>query len=522
MAFREVSVVQVKEALRRWLRGEGERTIAQGVGIDRKTARRYIAAAIELGVDRSGGEEQLSEQLIGQVLERVRPHRPDGHGAAWRSLLAEEERIKKWLAQDLTVVKIGILLTRRGVEVPPRTLARFAVERCGAGKRTVTVRVADPPPGREIQVDFGRLGLVPDGERRRVCHALIFTAVSSRHQFVWPTFSQTTEEVIKGFEAAWSYFGAVFPIVIPDNMRSIVITAENTAPRFNDTFMEYAQSRGFLIDAARVATPTDKPRVERVVHYVQNNFFAGEEFVDLADCRVRAETWCTYTAGMRIHGTTQCRPIESFRTEELPLLLALPCAPFDIPTWSDPKVHRDFHVEVDRAIYSVPHQLVGRTLRARLDSSTLKLYLRGELVKVHPRQPPGGKSTDPADMPTGTEIYATRDIDRLGRMAADHGPSIGRCAAAILDTPLPWTKMRQVYRLLSLVKKWGPERVEQACNRALEAESHDVNLISRMLERAREDTEGVSPPTPVVIQGRFARDPSEFATASDTASEAGR
>ena len=75
-------------------------------------------------------------------------------------------------------------------------------------------------------------------------------------------------------------------------------------------------------------------------------------------------------------------------------------------------------------------------------------------------------------MPTGTEIYATRDIDRLGRMAADHGPAIGLYAAAILDTPLPWTKMRQVYRLLGLVKKWGPERVELACHRALEAEAH--------------------------------------------------
>jgi hypothetical protein len=73
MAFREVSVVQVKEALRRWLKGEGERPIAQGVGIDRKTVRRYIGAAIELGV------------------ERVRPHRPDGHGAAWRTLLGEEK-----------------------------------------------------------------------------------------------------------------------------------------------------------------------------------------------------------------------------------------------------------------------------------------------------------------------------------------------------------------------------------------------------------------------------------------------
>jgi hypothetical protein len=430
-------------------------------------------------------------------------------------LLGEEERIKEWLKQDLTVTKIGILLARRGVAVAPRTLARFAVERCGAGRRTVTSRVADPPPGKECQVDFGRLGLLPDGDRRRVCHGLIFTACYSRHQFVWPTFLQTTEEVIRGFEAAWGYFGGIFPVVIPDNMKSIVIVAENTAPRFNDTFMEYAQSRGFFIDAARVATPTDKPRVERVVHYVQNNFFAGEEFIDLFDCRGRGESWCSTTAGLRIHGTTQCRPLDMFRAEELPLLLPLPGAPFDTPTWSDRKVHRDFHVEVDKAIYSVHHRLVGRTLRARRDSSTVKLYLKGELVKVHPRKPPGGRSTDPADMPTGTEIYATRDVERLGRMAAEAGPSIGVYAAAILDTPLPWTKMRQVYRLLGLVKKWGPERVELACRRALDAEAVDVNLVSRMLERAREDADVDARPQPVLIQGRFARDASEFATAKE-------
>ncbi|HVE45646.1 MAG TPA: hypothetical protein VNA57_02705 [Acidimicrobiales bacterium] len=100
-----------------------------------------------------------------------------------------------------------------------------------------------------------------DGARRRVCWALIFTACFSRHQFVWPTFRQTTEEVIAGFEAAWLYFGGVFPVVIPDNMGSIVVKAENTAPRFDDVFFEYVQSRGFVVDAARVATPTDKALV---------------------------------------------------------------------------------------------------------------------------------------------------------------------------------------------------------------------------------------------------------------------
>ncbi len=516
MAFREVTVVQIREALRRWIRGQGERTIARGVGVDRKTARRYIAAAIALGVDRSGGEGQLNDELIGRLVEEVRPHRTDGHGQAWRALFCEEGQITKWVADGLTVVKIGILLERKGVVVPHRTLARFAVERCGAGKRTTTVRVDDPPPGIEVQVDFGKLGLVPDGDKRRVCHGLIFTACFSRHQFCWPTFRQTTEEVIRGFEAAWGFFGGVFPIVIPDNMKSIVIEAEKTAPRFNDVFMEYAQARGFMIDAARVRTPTDKPRVERVVHYVQSNFFAGETFIDLADCRARAETWCATTAGMRIHGTTRCRPSESFRVEELPLLLPSPGAPFDVPVWSDPKLHRDCHCQVAKALYSASYTLVGRTLRARRDSATVKLYLNGELVKVHPRVAPGKRSTDPADFPPGKSIYATRDVESLTRLAAGHGPSVAAYAQAILDTPLPWTKMRQVYRLVGLGEKWGSLRLDQACRRALEAEAVDVNLIARMLERAREnkapDTEPATRGDGVVVQGRFQRDPSEFAS----------
>jgi len=135
------------------------------------------------GSSASGARNSSPDELIGRLVERVRPHRPDGTVRPWRKLLNEEKQITKWVKEDLTVTKIGFLLERKGIVVPPRTLARFAVERCGAGRRTVTVRVDDPPPGTELQVDFGRLGLVADGDRMRVCHGLIFTAVFSRHQF---------------------------------------------------------------------------------------------------------------------------------------------------------------------------------------------------------------------------------------------------------------------------------------------------------------------------------------------------
>ena len=99
-------------------------------------------------------------------------------------------------------------------------------------------------------------------------------------------------------------------------------------------------------------------------------------------------------------------------------------------------------------------------------------------------------------------------------MAHTHGEAIGIYVEALLDNPLPWTKMRQAYRLLGLVKKWGPERVELACARALEAEAINVNLIVRMIERATEAEQTERPPQPTPIQGRFARDKSEFAAAN--------
>ena len=105
-----------------------------------------------------------------------------------------------------------------------------------------------------------------------------------------------------------------------------------------------------------------------------------------------------------------------------------------------------------------------------------------------------------------------RDLDRLQAMAADHGDAIGTYAAALLDIPLPWTKMRQVYALLGLVKRWGAGRVNTACASALAHEVVNVGLIGRMLERGTEQQTVIQPALPgTVIAGRFARDPADFA-----------
>ena len=157
---------------------------------------------------------------------------------------------------------------------------------------------------------------------------------------------------------------------------------------------------GLVVEAVRPHRSDGQPRVERAVPFVRNSFFAGETFVDLADAQRRAEAWCRGRAGMHIHGTTQRRPAELSVTEEAPRLLPAPRGRYDLPIYTTAKVHRDHHIVVAKALYSIPGDLIGTTLDVRADRALVKVFARGQLVKVHPRMAPGPRVLDPVP-PTG-------------------------------------------------------------------------------------------------------------------------
>jgi len=234
------------------------------------------------------------------------------------------------------------------------------------------------------------------------------------------------------------------------------------------------------------------------------------QFADLADAQRRAATWCSVTAGLRVHGTTAQRPAEQFAAEEAAVLLPAPAQRYDVPMFAAPKVARDLHIEVARGLYSVPAELIGQHVDVRADSLLVKVFSGGQLVKTHPRVRPGGRSTDPGDYPAGRPEYALRDAATLTAKAAAAGPAVGVYAARLLDTPLPWTRMRTVYRLLGLVRSYGPAPVEAACARALELDVVDVTKIARMLEQATEHTPAAATAKVAGGPGRFTRDAAEF------------
>jgi hypothetical protein len=136
VAYREITVIEIKEVLRLWLQNQmGLRPIAETVGLDRKTGRRYVDAGLAAELVRDGGEVQLTDATLGAVIEAVRAEGPAGHGAAWEACRAEHDRIKAWLDKDLKLTKVADLLARRGVEVPYRTSHRYARDELGFGGR---------------------------------------------------------------------------------------------------------------------------------------------------------------------------------------------------------------------------------------------------------------------------------------------------------------------------------------------------------------------------------------------------
>ena len=510
MGYREVTMLEIKEVLRLWCGGAAKKRIAVQLGLDIKTVRRYLRAAQACGV-RPGGEAPSEEQTAAMVAA-LQPGWGRRRGDGWGVCAGQRAFIASHLEHGVRLSKIRRLLRRRGIQLSYAALRRYAIAELGFGRVTTTIPVADGGPGDELQIDTGWMTyLEPDlwGRRRRL-RAWIFTPGVSRYRFVYPCFPETTASAIEACEAAWEFYGGVFRTLIPDCTRAIVQDPDALAPRFTRAFLEYAQARGFQIDPARARHPRDKARTERGVRDVRDDCFAGEHLQNVEMARAHARHWCEHDYGMRRHSTTQRRPLEHFDAVERAHLLAAPTARYDLPLWCEPKVARDQHAQVARALYSLPTLWVGKRLVARADCATVCFYYGLALIKTHPRVPPGQRSTDAHDFPAEKSAYARRDVAFLEGQATRHGEAIGRYAHALLDVPLPWTRMRRVYALLGLVKRHGAERVEAACVAALQVGMLEIHRLRRMLDLAHASAPPAGTPR-VIPLARYLRPARQYA-----------
>lgn len=497
MAYREVRMMDIEQVMRRWLAGESIRAIARSTGLARNTVKRVVKLASEGGI--KPGDSWPEEAKLRAIREGIgRPGGPEC-GEAEQILLGRKEQIQHWLKRDrLLLTKVHELLARESVIVSYSSLHRFASKHCEFGSASsVTVRRLEGQPGEVAEVDFGRLGLIHElgSQQPRLVQAFIMTLGYSRLSCVIPVFRQDQVTIIDCFERALEFFQGCPRRMVIDNVKACVDDADPYTPRLTRTFLEYAAHRGFLPDPARPRHPKDKPVIENSVRYVRERFFKGETFIDLDDVARRALRWCRDIAGRRIHGTTRCVPIEIFESEEKAVLLPLKAAPFDPPRWVECKVHPDHHVRCDHALYSLPTRWIGCRVDVRADRALVRIYSRGELIKTHARQKRGGRSTDFTDYPDGRAPYAMRWPDFYRHKAREVGSAAGDFTDRLLEGEFPWSRLRQAQKLLGLADRYGADRLNAACRRALGFDLVDVHRLQRILEQGLESD---ATPDPVV------------------------
>lgn len=492
--------MDIQEVLRRVQKGQSDRSIANEMKMDRKTVGRYRVWATEQGLL----EDTLpSLSDLQRLLDETMPSTPPPQNTS--TVEPYRELVVKLRAQKVETAAIHERLKGRGYTGSYSAVYRFV---CSLEPREpeVTVRV-ETPPGQEGQVDFGFAGRMIDPETGKLRKTWVFvmTLSWSRHQYPEFVFDQKTETWLRLHRNAFAFFGGVPERIVPDNLKAAIVRACWDEPEAQQSYRECAAHYDFLISPCRPRTPRHKGKVEQGgVHYVKRNFLGGREPTTLTQANQDVLEWANTTAGQRIHGTTKERPLDRFEIEK-GVLRPLPGIPYDMAVWKQVKVGRDCYVNFDTAYYSVPFRLVEQQVWVRGGTHEVQVYTTDyKLQATHPRaQQPGQRSTHLDHLPPYKVPGLTITRDTCRQQAAQIGPSVRKVVDRQLDHR-PEDRLRTAGRLLQLGERFGPERLEAACARALRFDDPSYVTIKRILKQGLEQKDlpvfEASPPAQAFVR----------------------
>jgi transposase len=491
MARRTFTVVDVVEILTHWYAGRAKVDVARSLGVDPKTVRRYVAAAEVAGL--SPGGPALSEEQWRQRVREWFPELTDFRlrQPSWGAIEAHRELIETWIGVLPASVVHQRLVDERGLEASVASLRRYLRAHFPAEVRAGAVTIWRPPvdPGDEAQVDYGYLGMwtEPASGRRRRVWGFSMVLAYSRHLFVFPVLRMDQQAWVDAHVAAFDFYGCCPRRIVLDNLRAGVIKPDIYDPKINRAYGELAAHYGVLVDPARVGHPKDKdkPRIEAVQLYIRRSFFAGRDFASLAQMIADAKGWSREVAGRRTPRVLEGRtPVQVFEAEEAGVLLPLPMVPFELAGWSRPKVGQDAHAKVGRTLYSLPYRLIGRHVDARATALVVQFYLDGELVKTHPFQA-RGRRTDWADLPEQRVGFFMRNPSWCLAQAAMVGEACETLVGELLSINVLF-RLRQAQGVLRFGQKYGDDRLEAACRRAIDAGDPSYKTVKGILAAGTE------------------------------------
>jgi transposase len=482
------------------------RRIARELGVHRDTVARIIRTARAATTDQAVAakpatlpEAPLGENRPPQAGALTVQNRPPDPGAltaqnrpgaltgsaATPASLCEpfHDHILAKLDQGLTAQRIyQDLVTEQGFAGKYHSVRRY-VRRLG---RTTPLpfRRMECAAGEEAQVDFGSGAWVvlPDGKRRRP-HVFRIVLSHSRKAYSEVVYRQTTENFVRCLENAFWHFGGVPRRVVLDNLRAAVTQADWFDPDLNPKVRSFAEHYGTVFLPTRPYTPRHKGKIERGIGYVKDNGLKGRTFASLDAQNRWLLDWEQTVADTRIHGTTRRQVGQQFLDVEKPALRPLPVGRFPFFDEGQRIVHRDGHVEVARAYYSVPTEYLGRTVWVRWDARLVRVFNeRWEQIALHVKHEAGRFSTKHehirAEKISGIERGADWVLGRIHRI----GTQAGRWAEGVLEIR-DIEGIRVLHGLVGLTKKHSARAIDSACGIALSYGSYRLRTVRTLIGR---------------------------------------
>ena len=499
--MRAIDMHLLQELVRLHRLGLSNRMVTKRLGISRNTERKYrlpLAAAGLLEGDPNELPElaQIKSVIIAEHGESTPATRPS-------SIEDKAETIKELLEGGAGPTAIYDRLKGEdgftgSLSAVKRLCARLTKVK-GVRAEEVAIPV-ETGPGEVAQVDFGYVGKLYDPDEGRLRKAWIFVMVLafSRVMVVRIVFDQKIETWLRCHAEAFAELGGVPKVIVPDNLKAAVIRASFGADGptvLNRSYREFARFFGFQVDPAPVRAPKKKGKVESAVKYVKHNFFAARpDVVDVVEVRRELQRWITETANARVHGTTRKRPAERFELERAELI-DLPATRWEPVLWREVKVHTDTHVQVDRAMYSVPWRLVGKRVLVRLTPHSVELYWEEVRVATHKRLPPGKRATVEAHLPEGRRDLRHRSREFWERRADALDEEVGVYIREVFDADDVLSQLRAVQGIVTHLERFPVERARAACRRARFYGLHSYGGIKNILRKGL-DLE----PLPIVAQ----------------------
>ena len=348
----------------------------------------------------------------------------------------------------------------------------------------------DHRAGEKAFVDFaGQTVPITDPLTGVVTPAELFVAVLGGSSLTYAEAlpSQELPHWIAAHVRAFEFFGGAPEILVPDNLLAGVTRAHRYEPEINRTYHEMAAHYTSVVIPARPAKPRDKAKAEAGVLLAERWILASlrhHTFFSLAEANVAiAERlqWLNDRPFQKMPGSRR----SLFEEVERAALRPLPARPYEYATWRRATVNIDYHVEVDHHYYSVPYQLARQVCDVRLTTTTVEVLQRGHRVASHPRSHARGRPTTLSEhMPESHRRHLEWTPGRIVRWAQTSGPSTAAVVDEILRSrPHPEQGFRSCLGILRLGKRYGDERLEAACTRALALRAFSYRSVESILRR---------------------------------------